>query len=140
MEKEFGTNIQEKYAYLFKHSCYCFCLCYKFSGTNDEWKWLEYISKGVQKGYITEDCFVGKPLLFINNILGGSIKDVVKVEILSKSDIPTEPTIVEMKSPSGGSHFVVCHRKGNEIVLDFDPSFMSNSWKSQEFISYRKYI
>ena len=136
-------NIQKKYEELFKHSCYAFCLCYMFSNSKKEWKWLEYIARGVQNGYITEDCYVEKPVLFINSILeyGRSYKkDVVKVDINSIKDIPNEPTITEMKCPSGGSHFVVCHYDGNKVVLDFDPSGISNSWEAQKFVSWRKYL
>ncbi len=139
-------NIQKNYEELFKHSCYAFCLCYKFSDTKNEWVWLEYIAKGVQNGYITEDCYVEKPVLFINSILDSSEyaknykKDVAKVTINSIADIPNEPTIVEMECPTGGSHFVVCHYDGNKVVLDFDPSGVSNSWVAQKFISWRKYL
>lgn len=130
-------NIQTKYAELFKHSCYAFCLCYVFSDTSDKWKWLEYISKGVQSGYITEDCFVQKPLYFIQRLCGTKYKDIEKVEIKQLESLPDGPQIVELKNPFGGSHFVVTNNKGE---LLFDPSGESESWKLNLPISYRKFI
>ena len=133
-------NIQTKYAELFKHSCYCFCLCYKYADSKNEWKWLQYISEAVQLEFIDTDCYVSKPLKFIELIGDKSFRDIEKVAIHSIKDIPTEPTIVEMACPSGGSHFVVCHRNGNTAVLDFDPSIPSKSWENKKFISYRRFI
>ena len=134
-------NIQNKYVELFKHSCYCFCLCYKYADSKNEWKWLQYISEAVQLGFIDTNCYVSKPLKFIELISNNSFRDIEKVTIHSIKDIQTEPTIVEMRQPNGkDSHFVVCHFDGKNIVLDFDPSFPSRSWEIQKFISYRRFI
>ena len=130
-------NIQTKYAELFKHSCYAFCLCYVFSNTTNEWKWLEYISKGIQNYYITEDCFVLNPLDFIEMISGIRYKDVEKPEIKQLLELPDGPQIVELKNPFGGSHFVVCNNKGE---LLFDAAFPSKSWEMCLPVSYRKFI
>lgn len=130
-------NIQSKYAELFKSSCYAFCLCYVFSGTTNEWKWLELISKGVQNGDITEDCYVQKPLDFIKMLCGTKYRDVNIVEIKQLESLPDGPQIVELKNPFGGSHFVVCNNKGE---LLFDASFPSKSWEMCLPISYRRFI
>ena len=127
------VDIQTKYAELFKHSCYAFCLCYAFSDTTNEWKWLEYISKGVQNGYITEDCFVQKPLEFIEMLCGTKYKDVEKPSIHKIEDIK-ELTIVEY-TYNNGSHFV-CVKDGNVV---FDPSGYSMSVKYGIPFTYRKF-
>lgn len=128
------VDIQTKYAELFKHSCYAFCLCYVFSNTTNEWKWLEYISKGIQNYYITEDCFVLNPLDFIEMISGTRYRDVEKPEIYKIEEIK-EPTIVEWQY-NGGSHFVVVE----EGSVVFDPSGNSNSVKFGIPVSIRKFI
>lgn len=128
---------------LFGGSCYSYCIAWLFDGARTTKDLTTTVLKGWYDGFIDDDGYVSSPVRYINETCkkqAPKIKDVVKVENISKSDIPTEPTIVEMSCPSGGSHFVVCHRKGNEIVLDFDPSGISNSWKAQKFISFRRYI
>lgn len=128
-------NIQKKYEELFKHSCYCFCVCYKFSNSKDEWKWLEYIARGVQAGYITEECYIEKPVQFINKILGGNIKDVTKPDF--KKENLTDDINIVMYSYNGGTHFVCMNKQGDVI---FDPSGDSNSVKYGIPVSIRKYI
>ena len=128
-------NIQNKYAELFKHSCYAFCLCYKFSGTKYEWIWLEQIARGVQGGYITEDCYVEFPVEFISYTLGVKIKDVVKVDF-KKSEL-TEDVNIVMYEYNGDTHFVCMNKEGDVI---FDPSGNSNSVKYGIPVSIRKYI
>lgn len=132
-------NIQNKMKELFGGSCYGYCIAWLF-GENSTLKFLtSAFLEGWNKGFISDDGWVNNPLKYIRMISGTQYQDVKKPPIKDKSDIPTEPTIVEMACPSGGSHFVVCHRQGKEVVLDFDPSGLSNSWKSQNFISYRVY-
>ena len=132
-------NIQNKMKELFGGSCYGYCIAWLF-GENSTLKFLtSAFLEGWNKGFISDDGWVNNPLKYIRMISGIQYQDVKKVPIKDKSDIPTEPTIVEMACPSGGSHFVVCHRQDKEVVLDFDPSGLSNSWKSQNFISYRVY-
>ena len=131
-------NIQNKYAELFKHSCYCFCLCYKYGNSKNEWKWLEYIAKGVQRGYITEDCYVSKPVEFINEcILDGhkAVRDVEKVDF-SIHALEEKENIV-MFQYNNGTHFVVMNQAGNVL---FDPSGDSNSVKYGIPVSIRKFI
>ena len=136
-------NIQNRMKELFGGSCYAYCIAWLFGGARTTKDLTSIVLKGWYDGFIDSDGFVSNPVRYINEICekkAPKVKDVVKVENISKSDIPTEPTIVEMKSPSNGSHFVVCHRNGDEVVLDFDPSFPSNSWREQIFYSYRIYI
>ena len=136
-------NIQNQMKELFGGSCYAYCIAWLFGGARTTKDLTSTVLKGWYDGFIDSDGFVSNPVRYINEICekkAPKVKDVVKVEKISKSDIPTEPTIVEMACPSGGSHFVVCHRNDNEIVLDFDPSYPSKSWESQKFISYRIYI
>lgn len=134
-------NIQKKYEELFKHSCYCFCLCYTFAENKNEWNWLQMIAEAIQLGFIKEDCYVAKPLKFISLISDHNFRDVQKVTINSMWDIPKVPTICEMQQPNGkDSHFVVCHFDGEKVVLDFDPSGISNSWNLGKFKTYRKFV
>jgi hypothetical protein len=136
-------NIQNQMKELFGGSCYAYCIAWLFDGARTTKDLTSTVLKGWYNGFIDNDGFVSKPVRYINEICekqAPKVKDVVIVEKISKSDIPTVPTIVEMACPSGGSHFVVCHRNGTEVILDFDPSYLSNSWVVQEFISYRRYI
>lgn len=131
-------NVQRKFEELFKHSCYVFCLCYKFSNTKNEWKWLEYIAKGVQLGYITEDCFVAKPVEFINEcILDGkcAVRDVEKPDF-SIHALEDKNNIV-MFQYNGGTHFVIMNQAGDII---FDPSGNSNSAKFGIPVSIRRFV
>ena len=127
-------NILSKMKELFGNSCYSYCLAY-LNGNRT----LKDLTKAVleywYKGYVADDGFVTQPQKIMN------CKDVNKVQISKTSDIPSEPTIVEMQQPNGkDSHFVVCHFDGKKVILDFDPSGTSNSWTGQKFISYRKFI
>lgn len=128
-------DIQTKYVELFKSSCYAFCLCYVFSGTTNEWKWLEFISKGVQNGDITEDCYVQKPLDFIKMLCGTEYKDVKKPLIDKLDDLPEGLWIVEYRWGTK-QHFVVANRAG----IVFDPSGDSNTVKNGKPFTYRQFI
>jgi hypothetical protein len=126
---------------LFGNACYATCLSYLCRRCDDPIAITRDILNGVEKSYIGYDCYVSKPLEFIMLLTGLKYKDVKKVPISKISDIPSEPTIVEMLQPNGkDSHFVVCHFDGTKVVLDFDPSGISNSWKVQKFISYREFV
>lgn len=129
-------NIQEKMKELFGGSCYAFCLCYVFSNTKDEWKWLEYISKGVQNGDIAEDCYVQKPLDFIQMLSGEQYKDVKKPLIDSLDDLPNDNKWIVEYRWGTKQHFVVANRDG----VVFDPSGDSNTVKNGKPFSYRLFI
>lgn len=129
-------NIQTKYAELLKSSCYAFCLCYVFSGTTNEWKWLELISKGVQNGDITEDCYVQKPLDFIKMLCGTEYKDVKKPLIDSLDDLPNDNYHIVEYRWGTKQHFVVANSSG----IIFDSSGDSNTVKNGKPFSYRLFI
>lgn len=126
---------------LFGGTCYAACISYT-SGKDDPIDITRDILNGIEKGFVELSGYVSKPHLFYNCCFGKEIaKDIRKVAISKISDIPSEPTIVEMEQPNGkDSHFVICHFDGKNVVLDFDPSGISNSWKRQKFVSYRKFI
>lgn len=126
---------------LFGGSCYGYCLAWLY-GEKSGVKYLTTMFlNGWSKGFIDMDGYVSKPLSYIEMMSGVSLRDIEKVTINTENDIPITPTIVEMECPAGGSHFVVCHRLiDGKLVLDFDPSGISNSWKAQKFISYRRFI
>lgn len=133
-------NIQNRMKELFGGSCYGYCIAWLFGVEKD----IKYLTsaflQGWKKGYVDDDGYVSDPLNYIRMISGDKYRDVLKVDITTPDTVPTVPTIVEMACPSGGSHFVICHYNGNEVVLDFDPSGISNSWKNQKFISFREFI
>jgi hypothetical protein len=136
-------NIQNQMKELFGNSCYAYCVAWLFDGARSIKDLTSVVLQGWYDGWIDNDGFVSKPVQYITKVCNklSKVRDVVKVENIKKEDIPTVPTIVEMACPSGGSHFVVCHREGkNNIVLDFDPSGISNSWKAGNFIGYRRYV
>ena len=134
-------NIQNEMKKLFGGSCYGYCLAWFFGESNDIKYLTSAVLMGWKKGYIDNDGYVSDPLSYVRLISGKKYRDVLKVAIDDKEMLPISPAIVEMKCPSGGSHFVVCHRLiDGDVVLDFDPSEVSNSWKAQKFISYRQFI
>lgn len=134
-------NIQNEMKELFGGSCYGYCLAWLFGESNDIKYLTSAVLMGWKKGYIDNDGYVSDPLSYVRLISGKKYRDVLKVAIDGKEMLPIGPAIVEMKCPSGGSHFVVCHRLiDGDVVLDFDPSEVSNSWKAQKFISYRQFI
>lgn len=132
-------NVQIKMENFFAHTCYAYCLCKKF---NPEWnlpKMTMAILTGWDKGYLEDDAYVAKPVQFINNVLGGSVKDVQKVFISSLKELPDNGYyIVEYKKTpdSKDSHFVVVYKK----KVFFDPSGDSVTVKVGKPFSYRKYI
>lgn len=125
-------NYQEKAKELFGNSCYLYCLAY-LTGLRQFKEMTKQILEWWYAGYCNDDGFVNSP----HKCIGA--KDVKIVSIKQKIDIPTEPTIIEMKCPTGGSHFVVAQRTADTVNLVFDPSGISNSWKAQNFISYRRF-
>lgn len=132
-------DIQSEMKEFWGHSCYAWCLAKLFLGTDNIYNMMGHILFAWESGYIDNDGFVSKPLKFIGT-MSKEPRDIQKVKINKIEDIPNEPTIVEMSCPIGGSHFVICHYDGKKVILDFDPSGNSNSWKAQKFISWRKYL
>lgn len=137
MAKESIINYQKYVENLFKNACYAACLSFYFREIG--FNWIEItkdILHGVEMGYLTEDCYVKAPTLYIRAICGTKYKDVEKINIKSLDELPDGNWIVEMKSKTG-SHFLITNNK-SELI--FDPSGKSESWKMNQPISYRKYI
>lgn len=126
-------NIQERMIGLFGNSCYAYCLSY-MSGFRDLKTLTQFVLEHWMKGNIDNDGYVSQPQKIMN------CKDVKKVPINKIVDIPAEPTIIEMKCPSGGSHFIIGKRTADTVNLVFDPAGISNSWKAQKFLSYRRFV
>lgn len=132
-------DIQTKMKELFGGSCYGYCLAYVFGEQED--KDIKYLTscflEGWKRGYIDDDGFVSKPLKYIEMLCGTKYRDVEKPQIKQLLELPDGPQIVELKSPFGGSHFVVCNNKGE---LLFDAAFPSKSWEMCLPVSYRRFI
>ena len=126
-------NYQEKAKELFGNSCYLYCLAY-LTGLRQFKEMTKQILEWWYAGYCDDSGFVNSPNKCIR------AKDVRIIKINKIADIPTEPTIIEMKCPNGGSHFIVGKRTDDIVNLVFDPAGISNSWKAQKFLSYREYI
>ena len=132
-------NIQAKMKELFGNSCYAYCLAYKFTGEYDIKELTSYLLEGWHKGYIDDNGYVSKPVLYINNVLllpeSAKIKDVKKVDF--KKSALTEEINIVMYEYNGGTHFICMNKEGDVI---FDPSGNSNSVKYGVPTSIRKYI
>ena len=132
-------NIQEQMGTFFSSSCYSYCLCKKF---HPEWnlpRMTMAILTGWDKGYLEDDAYVAKPVQFINDCLGGNIKDVAKVFISSLKELPDDGYwIVEYKKKPDAkeSHFVVCYKRR----IWFDASGDSVTCRVGKPFSYRKFI
>lgn len=135
MEREYNNiNIQEKMKEFWSGSCYAYCIGY-MQGLRTLKELTKFVLDSWYKGYIDDNCYVHSP----HKMMGA--KDVRITKINEITDIPQEPTIIEMKCPSGGSHFIVGKRTSNNVVdLVFDPAGVSNSWKAQNFVSYRSFV
>ena len=140
-------NIQKQLENFWHHACYALCISYV--NTDQEVRENIYyhimnVIAGWNNGYIEDDCYVAKPHKYASMCVGDekTYKDVEKVPLAKLEDLPEDGEwIVEWKCPSGGSHFTVETRQ--TILTDeplFDPSYLSNSRKAKQAISYRKYI
>ncbi len=131
------TNIQKAMKDLFGGSCYGYCLGYLFGESKDIKYLTEGFLEGWKRGYIDDDGYVSDPLRYITMLCGTKYRDIEKPEIKTLSGLPPGNHIVELKNPNGGSHFVITNNK-KELI--FDPFYVSDSWKLQLPLSYRKYI
>ena len=140
-------NIQKQLENFWHNACYALCISYV--NTDHEVRENLYyhimdVIAGWNNGYIADDGYVAKPHKYASMCVGDekTYKDVEKVPLARLEDLPEDGEwIVEWKCPSGGSHFTVETRQ--TIVTDeplFDPSYLSNSRKAKQAISYRKYI
>lgn len=128
-------NIQAQMKELFGNSCYAYCIAY-VCGFTEIKPATQFVLEHWMKGNIDNDGYVSQPQKIMN------CKDVKKVVIDKIIDIPTEPTIIEMKCPTGGSHFIIgkLDKDTRLVNLIFDPAGDSASWKAQNFISYRRFV
>lgn len=140
-------NYQAQLEKFWHNACYSLCIAYVNTDAavrNDIYYLVMDVVAGWNNGYIEDDCYVAKPHLYATMCRGEEkyYMDVEKVPLNKLEDLPDEGEwIVEWKCPTGGSHFTVETRK--TIVTDeplFDPSYLSNSRKNKQAISYRKYI
>lgn len=132
-------NIQNKMKEFYGGACYSYCLCKKFHPDWNLPRMTMAILSGWDKGYLEDDAYVAKPVQFINDCLGGNIKDVQKVFISSLKELPDDGYwIVEYKKKPDAkeSHFVVVYKK----KVFFDPSGDSVTVKVGKPFSYRKYV
>lgn len=138
MEKEFGTNLQEKYKKFFSGVCYAFCMVKKFKPNASDAEIARDVLDGWDVGYLEDDGYVCKPVQFINYIIepeGIDIRDVTKIDF--KKEELTEDANIVMYSYNGGTHFVIMDKNGD---VTFDPSGNSNSVKYGIPVSIRRYI
>ena len=142
-----NKNFQAQLEKFWHNACYAMCIAYVNMDSvvrNDLYYIVMDVVAGWNNGYIEDDCYVAKPHLYATMCRGEEkyYMDVEKVPLNKLEDLPDEGEwIVEWKCPTGGSHFTVETR--NTIVTDeplFDPSYLSNSRKNKQAISYRKYI
>lgn len=132
-------NIQNKMKEFYSGACYSYCLCKKFHPDWNLPRMTMAILSGWDKGYLEDDAYVAKPVQFINDCLGGNIKDVAKVFISSLKELPDdEYWIVEYKKKPDAkeSHFVVVYKK----KVWFDASGDSITCRVGKPYSYRKFI
>lgn len=133
-------NIQKDLVRIFSNSCYALCLNKKFNESDDLNDWIICIFTAIKKYFIDKECYVEKPLKFIEMISGEKFKDVEKIYISDLDDLPNDDEIyiVEYKlSPTDkGSHFVCVQNR--KII--FDPSGNSITVQFGKPYSWRKFI
>lgn len=140
-------NYQEQLETFWHNACYALCISYMNSEPevrDDIYYLVMNVIAGWRNGFIEDDCYVAKPHKYASMCNGNFklYKDVEKVPLKNLTDLPDEGEwTVEWKCPTGGSHFTV---ETKETILTdeplFDPSYLSNSRKNKEAVSYRKFI
>lgn len=140
-------NVQAQLENFWHNACYALCISYVNVDAvvrEDLYYHVMNVIAGWNNGFIDNSCYVAKPHKYATMCRGEEkyYKDVEKVPLNKLEDLPEEGEwIVEWKCPSGGSHFTVETRQ--TILTDeplFDPSYLSNSRKNKQAISYRRYI
>lgn len=139
-------NIQAMMKELFGNSCQAYCYAYiAFKQRNNvsdpDIKYLtRKVLSGWNAGYIDDDGYVSKPVLYFNHVCeGNQIRDIRKVPLTNLGELPeTGMFSVEFKltRDAKASHFAVCVR--SKII--FDPSGESNTCKYGVPVSYRKFV
>ena len=140
-------NLQAQLEKFWHNACYAMCISYVNSDSvirDDLYYMIIHVVQGWNNGFIEDDEYVAKPHKYATMCRGEEkyYKDVEKVQLNNLEDLPEEGEwIVEWKCPTGGSHFTVETRQ--TILTDeplFDPSYLSNSRKNKQAISYRRFI
>lgn len=140
-------NIQKQLENFWHNACYSLCISYvntDHAVRENLYYHIMDVIAGWNNGFIEDDGYVAKPHKYASMCVGDekTYKDVEKVPLARLEDLPEEGEwIVEWECPSGGSHFTVETRE--TIMTDeplFDPSYLSNSRKAKQAISYRRYI
>lgn len=127
----------------------CYALCVAWLNTEPEVRGDIYylvmdVIAGWHNGLIDNEAYVAKPHKYASMCNGNFklYKDVEKVPLKNLTDLPDEGEwAVEWKCPTGGSHFTVESKQS--IMTDeplFDPSYLSNSRKNKQAVSYRRFI
>lgn len=131
-------NIQEFFKKFFGCSCYAYCLTKYFTEDEDLADMTILMLQGWRKGYIDDDCFVSKPVEYIQTLVPNAPIDVTKIYISDLNELPAGEWIVEYKlNPKAKeSHFVIAN---NKKVL-FDPAGDSNTVKNGKPFSIRGFI
>ena len=140
-------NLQAQLEKFWHNACYAMCISYVNSDSvirDDLYYMIIHVVQGWNNGFIEDDAYVAKPHKYATMCRGEEkyYKDVEKVPLNNLEDLPEEGEwIVEWKCPTGGSHFTVETRQ--TILTDeplFAPSYLSNSRKNKQAISYRRFI
>lgn len=140
-------NLQAQLEKFWHNACYAMCISYVNSDSvnrDDLYYMIIHVVQGWNNGFIEDDAYVAKPHKYATMCRGEEkyYKDVEKVPLNNLEDLPEDGEwIVEWKCPTGGSHFTVETRQ--TILTDeplFDPSYLSNSRKNKQAISYRRFI
>lgn len=139
-------NYQKELETFWHNACYALCIAWMNCAPevrNDIYYLVVDVLQGWRNGYIDDDCYVSKPHKYASMCHGNEkyYKDVEKVPLKSLEDLPEGEWAVEWKCPSGGSHFTVESKQS--IMTDeplFDPSYLSNSRKNKQAVSYRRFI
>lgn len=140
-------NYQKQLETFWSNACYALCIAYINSDPavrNDIYYLVMDVIAGWRNGFIDNEAYVSKPHKYASMCNGNFklYKDVEKVPLKNLTDLPDEGEwAVEWKCPTGGSHFTVETKE--TIMTDeplFDPSYLSNSRKNKQAISYRRFI
>ena len=130
-------NIQKEMCNFFGSACYAYSLAYICTGKTDIKELTKHVLFGWLNDYIDDDCYVKKPIPYINHMSETKYKDVVKVNIGSLDDLPDSKMYAVEYVYGAKHHFVVC-QKGKGIV--FDPWFPSETATKGKPITYRLFV
>ena len=133
------SNIQDFWNKFFSQSCYAWCLVRYFTNEEDLEEMAGLILFGLKRGYIDTDCYVSKPIPFIQSLGPNKPIDIRKIPITDLKELPNNSEwIVEYKldPKDKASHFVIA----NKFRVIFDPAGDSNTVKNGKPFSVRGFI